>query len=259
MFCWFRLPAPRVPTPMKNERFCQMTLFCNGFEKPAQPGCPVAGQVIFIPVVVSSKEEFCMLVTPADCGHDAVDGPLGPFATQFPAGALAAGVPMLCVSTPEVVSESLLEMVLFMMDTFSASRSEIPAPSQPAMLFTIMLLVMETLFQSFGFVLKVETSVPLTCWKTDATAAAAVGRVALDQVGIDHQVVARTVAQSRRAIRVRYANANRVRIGGAHNLDTAAVGGNGGIAGSVEDDRVCARYRRSGFRPGAPCRRPHRS
>jgi len=54
-------------------------------------------------------------------------------------------------------------MVLLMMDTFVESCSDIPAPSQPATLLTIMLLVMETLFQSAGCVGKVETSVPLTC------------------------------------------------------------------------------------------------
>ena len=88
-----------------------------------------------------------MLLTPDGCGHDAVSA-VGPACTQLPAGALATGVPMLCVSTPEVARVSLLEMVLLMMDTFSESCSEIPAPSQPATLLTMMLLVSETLFQS---------------------------------------------------------------------------------------------------------------
>src|SRR5579863_3449413 len=113
--------------------------------------------------LVDSTEEFCMLVTPADCGHDAVVGPVGPGCTQFPAGALAVGVPMLCVSTPEEARVSLLAMVLLRITTFSESWSEIPAPSQPAKLLTIMLLVMETLFHRFGVEGKVETSVPLTC------------------------------------------------------------------------------------------------
>src|SRR6516164_4156095 len=98
MFCWFRLPEPRLPTPMMNERFCQMTLFCSrGFENAVQLGCP-GGQVIVNPVkVVVSNEEFSVLVTPADCGHDAVAGPDGPVWKQFPGGALAKGAPMLCV------------------------------------------------------------------------------------------------------------------------------------------------------------------
>jgi hypothetical protein len=38
--------------------------------------------------VVVRIGEFPSLVTPADCGQDAVDGPEGPAITQFPAGAL---------------------------------------------------------------------------------------------------------------------------------------------------------------------------
>jgi hypothetical protein len=97
------------------------------------------------PKVVVSTEEFVVLLTPDGCGHDAVL--LVPAWIQFPAGALATGVPMLWVRTPEVARVSLLEMVLLMMDTFSESCSEIPAPSQPATLFTMMLLVSETEFQ----------------------------------------------------------------------------------------------------------------
>ena len=54
------------------------------------------------PKAVVKSEEFGVLVTPADCGHDAVSGPEGPGMVQFPAGALALGVPILFVSTPEV-------------------------------------------------------------------------------------------------------------------------------------------------------------
>jgi hypothetical protein len=39
-------------------------------------------------------------------------------------------------------------MVLLTMFTFNASCNDIPAPSQPAILLTMMLLVMVTLFQS---------------------------------------------------------------------------------------------------------------
>src|ERR1700741_5687836 len=133
-----------MPTPIRTERFCQIRLFASkGFENPVQLGCPT-GQVMVKPVSdVVISVEFCMLVTPADCGHDVVP----PASTQLPACALALGVPMLCVSTPEEARESLLAIVLLTMDTFNASCSEIPPPSQPATLLTIMLLVMETPFQ----------------------------------------------------------------------------------------------------------------
>src|SRR5579871_1224966 len=135
---------------MMKERFCQITLlFSIGFEKPVQLVLPLRGspngQVILKPVkVVVSSVVFWTLVTPADCGHDAVPAPL----VQLPAGALALGVPILCVRTPEEASASLLAMVLFWMVTFSESCSEIPAPSQPARLFTMMLFVMVALFQN---------------------------------------------------------------------------------------------------------------
>src|SRR5215469_2019718 len=160
MFCWFWVPVPKLPTEMWNERFCQITLFCIcGFENPVQLGCP-SGHSIVNPVkLVLSSEELGVLVTPADCGHDVVS----PACTQFPGGALATGVPRLCVSTPEEASVSLLTMVLFSMTTLIASCSEIPAPSQPARLLEMMLLVMRTSFQSSDWWGNVETSVPLTC------------------------------------------------------------------------------------------------
>ena len=85
--------------PIWNERFCQMMLLPSiGFEYARQPvagDCPV-GQVMVRPVkVVVSSEELSVLLTPATCGHDAVLVPVGPFVVQFPAGALASGVPML--------------------------------------------------------------------------------------------------------------------------------------------------------------------
>ena len=111
---------------------------------------------------------------------------------------------MLCVSTPEEARVSLLAMVLLMMDTFNESCSDIPAPSQPARLLTMMLLVMETLFQVVGVAGERGNVGPVDLLQTDAAAAAALGRVGLDQVGVDHQSRTRAVAQSRRAIRVRY-------------------------------------------------------
>src|SRR5215469_2513992 len=69
---------------------------------------------------------------------------------------------MLKVSTPDDARLSLWAMVLLRMDTFNASCNEMPAPSQPAILLTMMLLVILTLFQRVGWCGKVETSVPLT-------------------------------------------------------------------------------------------------
>ena len=65
IFCWFVFPEPNVPTPMKNARFCQITLFCSsGFEKAMQFVVPV-GQVMWLAgetkVAVSSKEVGCWL------------------------------------------------------------------------------------------------------------------------------------------------------------------------------------------------------
>src|SRR6516164_4012703 len=133
-----------------------MLLRRTGFEKFRQP-CPVCaggqrgGGVVKVWV---STGEFRVLLTPAGCGHDAVFAPVGPVRVQFPAGALAMGVPILLVSTPEVARESLWAMVLLTICTFNESWSEMPAPSQPEMMLT--------LFQRPGLLGKVETSDPLT-------------------------------------------------------------------------------------------------
>src|SRR5215469_9084216 len=167
MFCWFWVPVPAALMPAWNERFCQMMLLRRtGFEYVRQP-CPVCagGQVGGGEVgkVLVSSVEFRVLLTPAGCAHDALFAvPIGPVRVKFPAGALASGVPRLFVSTPEVARESLWAMVLLMMLTFSESCNEMPAPSQPEMLFTMMLLVMLTSFQRLGCLAKVATSDPLT-------------------------------------------------------------------------------------------------
>jgi hypothetical protein len=127
-----------------------MLLASIGFEYVWQAvvdDCPV-GHVSFMPVKeLLTRAEFIVLATPATCGHDAVFVPVGPVWTQFPAGALACGVPMLWVSTPDDAKLSLWAMVLLTMLTFKESCNEIPAPSQPATLLLMMLLVMDTLFQ----------------------------------------------------------------------------------------------------------------
>src|SRR5215469_4842852 len=128
-----------------------MILFARiGFAKPVQLGDP-GGQVISTAKLVVSSEEFGVLVTPADCGHDAVPLVLW----HSPGGALAKGVPIPKVSTPDEASESLCAMVLLVMFTLNESCSEMPAPSQPATLLLMMLLVMVTSCHRFGCVLKV--------------------------------------------------------------------------------------------------------
>src|SRR5499427_11018098 len=167
MFCWFWFPVPAALMPTWNERFCQMMLLRRiGFEIVRQPDagiCPVGQLGGGVPKVPVSSVEFRVLLTPAGCGHDAAPTAL-PFVPMWhsPAGALANGVPRLFVSTPEVARESLWAMVLLRICTFSESCNEIPAPSQPEMLFTMMLLVMLTSFQRLGWRAKVATSVPLT-------------------------------------------------------------------------------------------------
>src|ERR1700741_925457 len=154
--------------PIWNERFCQMMLLARiGFEIVQQPfPCVDADGQVGLAAgptkVVVSSVELRVLATPATCGHDAVFVPVGPVLVQFPAGALACGVPILLVSTPDDAKLSLWAMVLLTMLTFKASCKEIQAPSQPAMLLLMMLLVMLTLFQRVGSLGKVETSVPLT-------------------------------------------------------------------------------------------------
>src|SRR6516162_4776922 len=78
---------------------------------------------------------------------------------------LAKGAPMVLKSTPAEAVLSLDMTVLLMMFTFRASSKEIPAPSQPATLLVMMLLVTVTEFQRAGVVGKLITSEPLVCCK----------------------------------------------------------------------------------------------
>ena len=63
------------------------------------------------------------------------------FVTQLGPCVLASGAPIVLKSTPDEAVVSLDMIVLLMMFTSSASSSEIPAPSQPATLLTMMLFV----------------------------------------------------------------------------------------------------------------------
>src|SRR5882762_562480 len=78
---------------------------------------------------------------------------------------LAKGALRVLKSTPEDAVVSLEMIVLLRMFTANASTSEIPAPSQPATLLAMMLLVTSIEFHLAGCVGKVVTSVPLTPWK----------------------------------------------------------------------------------------------
>src|SRR5262252_1995507 len=79
---------------------------------------------------------------------------------------------------------------------------------------------------------------PVDLLQTDTAAAAALSHVALDQVGVDPQIVASTVAQTRRAICVYLSSANRIGIRRAHDLNRATVRRNSGVVALVEDERV---------------------
>ena len=94
------------------------------------------------------------------------------FAVQGAPGAPGAGGGVLLNGAPIVVNsgpaEAVLELkaiVLLMMFTATESVREIPAPSQPATLSTMMLLVTVTVFHCLGFVGKATISEPLTAWK----------------------------------------------------------------------------------------------
>src|SRR6267154_479838 len=113
----------------------------------------------------NSCELFWIATTPAGWGVEVVHGagqvPSGLRATEQGPWALARGAPSVLKSTPEEAVVSLDAIVLLMMFTFSASSSEIPAPSQPATLLVMMLLVTVTLYQLLGVVGKASTSPPL--------------------------------------------------------------------------------------------------
>src|SRR6476646_636517 len=104
------------------------------------------------------SELLRMVATPAACGAEViieVDWFVSP-------GALPSGAPMVLNSTPEDAVVSLDMIVLLIMFTTSASCSETPAPSQPATLLLMMLLVTATEYQRVGLVGKKPTSVPFT-------------------------------------------------------------------------------------------------
>src|SRR5216684_5706305 len=80
-------------------------------------------------------------------------------------GVLASGAPIVLNSGPADAVLELKAIVLLTMFTAVESSSEIPAPSQPATLSAMMLLVTVTVFHCLGFVGKETMSEPLTAWK----------------------------------------------------------------------------------------------
>src|SRR5205085_2441132 len=107
-----------------------------------------------------------MATMPAACGVDVVTAfgqvPSGLRGTLQGPCVLASGAPSVLNSMPDEAVVSLDAIVLLMMFTFNESTSEIPAPSQPATLLLMMLLVTLTAYHLLGSVGKVSTSVPLT-------------------------------------------------------------------------------------------------
>src|ERR1700693_1863537 len=75
------------------------------------------------------------------------------------------GAPRVLKSTPAEAVVSFDMIVLLTRLTTSASCRDTPAPSQPATLLAMMLLVTLTEYQRLGVLGKVTTSVPLTPWK----------------------------------------------------------------------------------------------
>src|ERR1700758_156584 len=122
------------------------------------PGGQVIGPVVNDDV---SCGLFCMLTRPAGCGHDAVP----PFWLLHVGGGdweLESGAPSVLNNTPEEAVVSFDATVLFVSVTANASSSDTPAPSQPATLLTMILLVTFTWYQFAGMDGKRDTSVPLT-------------------------------------------------------------------------------------------------
>src|SRR5437879_4837637 len=104
---------------------------------------------------------FCSATTPAICGADVVPQ----FVVQVGPCELAIGAPRVLKSIPDEAVLALNAIVLLMMFTLGESSSEIPAPSHPATLSTMMLLVTVAEFHCPGSSGKATMSDPLTAWK----------------------------------------------------------------------------------------------
>src|SRR5207237_3167559 len=105
---------------------------------------------------------FRCAATPAICARDVVPQ----FAVQVGPCWLARGAPRVLKSTPDEAVLAFNAIVLLMMFTLGESSSEIPAPSHPATLSTMMLLVTVAEFHCPGTSGKATMSDPLTAWKS---------------------------------------------------------------------------------------------
>src|SRR3989440_299537 len=105
---------------------------------------------------------FRCAATPAICARDVVPQ----FAVQVGPCWLARGAPRVLKSTPDEPVLAFKAIVLLMMFTLGESHSEIPAPSHPATLSTMMLLVTVAEFHCPGSSGKATMSDPLTAWKS---------------------------------------------------------------------------------------------
>ena len=101
-----------------------------------------------------------MLTSPETCGQE-VSVPI----TQLVPSELARGAPMVVNRIPADAVVEFETTVLLMMLVFSASSREIPAPSQPATLSAMMLLVILGEYHWLGVVGKASTSLPFTFWR----------------------------------------------------------------------------------------------
>src|SRR5205085_2491947 len=121
-----------------------------------------AGQTTGIAARFAIKTALCCIAaTPAICGCDVVPQ----FAVQVGPCWLAMGPPRVLKSIPDEAVLAFKAIVLLMMFTLGESTSEIPAPSHPATLSTMMLLVTVAEFHCPGSSGKATMSDPLTAEK----------------------------------------------------------------------------------------------
>src|SRR5258708_9921650 len=161
MFCSASVPAPATPPLNWYELFCQKMLFSSfGVEIDLQFGWPV-GQETATAARFAERTALCWITTnPPGCGHEAAV----PFMQLDPC-VLAIGPPSVVKSTPEDAVLVLETLVLLTMFRSTEPTSEHPAPSQPATLSAMMLLVTVTVFHCEGCLGKETMSEPLTAWK----------------------------------------------------------------------------------------------
>src|SRR6266853_4218677 len=108
---------------------------------------------------------FWIATTPATCGCVVTPQFAEPGQVWLvPGGVLDNTAPSVLKSGPAEAVLELKAIVLLMMFTAVESCSEIPAPSQPATLSAMMLLVTVTVFHWLGSVGKATISEPLTAW-----------------------------------------------------------------------------------------------